>query len=151
MNPLEIARDIISIGTTAGIKKDLLDSQAAKIRILTDEIVGLRTKVSQLEIENHQLRALLKNPTPVIKLDDTSRKALQHFCDRNNVVTIRELAGFLSCPESKAQFVCDGLTARGFVGVAFFSDTDPRLEPFGNNSGFEITADGRKFCFENAG
>ena len=67
INPVDIARDIINIGTTAGVKKDVIDLQATKIRILTDEIVGLRTKVSQLEIENRQLRGLLDDYQPVSK------------------------------------------------------------------------------------
>lgn len=151
MNPLEIAKDIIGIGTTAGIKKDLLDLQSAKLRILTDELALAHKRISQLEIENGQLRALLKNPSPVIKLDDTSRKALQYLCDRNNVITIQELAGCLSCPESKAQFICDGLSSRGYIRFSSLSIIDPRYESFSDNFGYEITPDGRKFCFENAG
>jgi hypothetical protein len=66
INPVDIARDIINIGTTAGIKKDVLDLQASKLRILTDEVIQLRLKVSAFEIETRQLKTLAQNSQPVV-------------------------------------------------------------------------------------
>jgi hypothetical protein len=152
INPFDIAKDIVRIGSTAGLKKDVVDLLEAKLRILTDELALAHTKVSKLEIENGQLRARLKNPAPVIKLDDVSRKALQYFCDRNNEVTIQELDGRLSCPESKSQFFCDRLIEMEFIEFASIPIEDPRFENLGNNNwGYKITPKGRKYWFENEG
>jgi hypothetical protein len=65
MNPLDIAKDIINLGSTAGLKKDVADLQAAKLRILTDELSQARTRISALEIENRQLRSQLQDFQPV--------------------------------------------------------------------------------------
>ena len=70
MNPLEVAKDIINIGTTAGLKKDVIDLQATKLRILTDELVEARTRISALEIENRQLLAQLQEIQPVKRPGD---------------------------------------------------------------------------------
>lgn len=65
MNPWDIAKDIINIGSTAGLKKDVVDLQTAKLRILTDELSDARTRISALEIENRQLRSQLEDLQPV--------------------------------------------------------------------------------------
>lgn len=65
INPIEVAKDILNLGTTAGVKKDVIDLQAAKLRILTDELSEARTRISALEIENRQLRSQLDNFQPV--------------------------------------------------------------------------------------
>jgi hypothetical protein len=57
-------KDIINIGATAGIRKDLLDLLESKLRILTDENAELRAKVSRFEIENRQLKTLAQNSQP---------------------------------------------------------------------------------------
>ena len=70
MNPIDVAKDIINLGTTAGLKKDVIDLQAAKLRVLTDDLGEARTRISALEIENRQLRAQLDDFQPVAKPAD---------------------------------------------------------------------------------
>ena|ERR1039457_821119 len=66
INPIDIARDIINIGTTAGIKKDVLDLQAAKLRILTDELAQSQAREKQQKVEIEQLRRLAQNNQPFV-------------------------------------------------------------------------------------
>ena len=151
MSALDTAKEIVRIGSTAGLSKDVIDLLEKKLALLTGELSDAHRRISELEIENGQLRAQVKNPTPVIKLDDTSRKVLQYFCDRNDVVKIEELAGHISCQASKAQYVCDGLSSSGFIRFASIPAIDPRWDTYDENSGYEITAPGRKVCFDHVG
>jgi rubredoxin len=64
INPIEIAKDIINIGSTAGLKKDVVDLQAAKLRILTEQLSLLVTENTQLKLENLQLKTLAQNSQP---------------------------------------------------------------------------------------
>jgi hypothetical protein len=66
MSAIDTAKEIVRIGTTAGLSKDVIDLQAAKLDILVKENAELSTKVSRLEIENSQLRGQLKNTQPVM-------------------------------------------------------------------------------------
>lgn len=65
MNPLDIAKDIIRIGSTAGLQKDVIDLLTTKLGVITDELTLAQKRVSQLEAENGQLRTQLKNVQPI--------------------------------------------------------------------------------------
>jgi hypothetical protein len=138
---------IIEQGETEG---DLPEAIARAEAQHAQTLAALRQEIAALQSENAPLRSQLKNPALIVKLDEEARRALQFLCDRNNVVTIRELAGFLACQESKAQFVCDSLIEKGLILLTSLSNIDPRFDALSDISGYEITSDGRKLCFENA-
>ena len=71
INPIEIAKDIINLGATAGVKKDVIDLQAAKLRILTDELAAARIRATQFELDYNNLKAQLERLHPVQKPADT--------------------------------------------------------------------------------
>ena len=71
MSATDTAKEVIRIATTAGLSKDVIDLQAAKLDILVKENAELSTKVSRLEIENRQLRSQLEDFQPVAKPADT--------------------------------------------------------------------------------
>jgi hypothetical protein len=52
----------VRLRMTAGLAKDVIDLMEKKLSLLTEENTMLAAKVSQLEVENGQLRAQLKNP-----------------------------------------------------------------------------------------
>jgi hypothetical protein len=70
MSASDTAKEVIRIATTAGLSKDVIDLQAAKLHILVEENAELSTKVSRLEIENRQLRTQLENFQPFAKPAD---------------------------------------------------------------------------------
>jgi regulator of replication initiation timing len=148
-NPLATVKEIVRISTTAGLSKDVIDLLEKKSALLAKQVEALEGENARLKIENAQLRARLNQPQPVVKLDDTYWKALIYFCDRDEVVTIQEIAGHLGCTESKARFVCDGLSEKGLISFANMSNVDPRWESLSDNSGFKITSSGRKERFEH--
>ena len=65
LSALDTAKEIARLSSTAGLSKDVVDLQAAKLNILTEEIVSLHSKVSLLEAENAQLRSQIQHLKPV--------------------------------------------------------------------------------------
>ncbi len=84
------------------------------------------------------------------KLGGKSKNALRFLCDRNGVVTIQELAAQLGCSSSEAQFICDGLNSMNLISFTSMSNIDPRWEALGENTGYEISSEGRRLCFDRA-
>src|ERR1019366_3534778 len=70
MSAIDTAKDIIRIGTTAGLSKDVIDLLEKKCALLVEENTALSTQVSSLEIENGQLRRQLEDFQPVDKPGD---------------------------------------------------------------------------------
>ena len=64
MSVLDTAKEIVRIGSTAGLSKDVIDLLEKKVTLLVDENFELSTKVSRLEIENAQLRTQLQHLQP---------------------------------------------------------------------------------------
>jgi hypothetical protein len=72
VNVVEAAKEIIRVGTTAGLSKDVIDLLEKKLWLLTDEMsllvkknAELVAKASALETENSNLRAQIQNLQPV--------------------------------------------------------------------------------------
>ena len=64
MSALDTAKEIVRLGSTAGLSKDVIDLLEKKTALLTEEIASLRAKVSRLETENADLRAQLQRAQP---------------------------------------------------------------------------------------
>ena len=71
INPVDIAKDIINLGATAGVKKDVIDLQAAKLLILTDELAAARKRATQFELDYNNLKMQLERLHPIQKPADT--------------------------------------------------------------------------------
>jgi hypothetical protein len=67
MSATDTAKEIIRIGSTAGLSKDVIDLMEKKLALLTSENAELKTKVSAFEIEVRQLRRQLEDFQPVSK------------------------------------------------------------------------------------
>ena len=65
MNAVSTVKEILRLGTTGGLSKDVIDLQAAKLRLLTDELALSHKRESQLELEVKQLRLLAQNNQPI--------------------------------------------------------------------------------------
>jgi len=62
---MDTAKEIIRLGSTAGLSKDVIDLMEKKLALLTSENAELKTKVSAFEIEVRQLRRQLEDSQPV--------------------------------------------------------------------------------------
>jgi hypothetical protein len=56
MSALDTAKEIVRIGSTAGLSKDVIDLMEKKLVLLTDELANAHRRIAQLEIENAQLK-----------------------------------------------------------------------------------------------
>jgi outer membrane murein-binding lipoprotein Lpp len=65
----DTAKELVRIAGIAGVSKDIIDLMETKLDLLAGEVADLANKnaalearVSQLEVENGQLRSQIKNP-----------------------------------------------------------------------------------------
>jgi hypothetical protein len=65
MSATDTAKEIIRIGSTAGLSKDVIDLLEKKLVLLTEQVALLTSENMQLKLENGQLRTQLKNSQPV--------------------------------------------------------------------------------------
>jgi hypothetical protein len=65
MSAIDTAKEIVRMGSTAGLSKDVIDLMEKKLALLTGELSDARTRISALEIENRQLRGQLEDSQPV--------------------------------------------------------------------------------------
>lgn len=77
MNALDIAAEIIVLGKTAGLRREIIELQTHKLSLLTDQLqfketlnVQLQQENTALKIENNQLRQQLNDYQPVTKPGD---------------------------------------------------------------------------------
>jgi hypothetical protein len=89
MIAFDIAKEIVRIGVTAGLSKDVIALLEKKLAMLTDELVLALRKNSELEAENKQLHAQLENLKPV------------GFVENMGVFWKRTLTGFEVIPYCK--------------------------------------------------
>jgi hypothetical protein len=64
MNPLEIAKEAISIASNAGLKKDVIDLLDKKVGLLADENVALKSEVASLNRKVADLEQELERLRP---------------------------------------------------------------------------------------
>jgi len=65
MSAIDTAKEIVRIGSAAGLSKDVIDLMEKKLVLLTDELTNLNRRIVQLEVENGQLRAQLHHSQKV--------------------------------------------------------------------------------------
>src|SRR3972149_6291792 len=61
MNAAAAAKELVRIASTGGLSKDVIDLLEKKAALLVHENAVLTTKVSELEIQNGQLRTQIQN------------------------------------------------------------------------------------------
>ena len=63
MSALATAKEIVRIGSTAGLSKDVVDLLEKKATLLTEQVATLERENAQLKSENDNLRAQLRDST----------------------------------------------------------------------------------------
>jgi hypothetical protein len=123
MSAMDTAKEIVRLGSTAGLSKDVIDLMEKKLVLLTDELevsnrknVSLETKVSKLEIENAQLRAQINNPQAIV-LDDICTKLLVAIANSPDGVLKEDLFAHFALSTGKGSHVIDQLFNHKFIEV----------------------------------
>ena len=64
MSALDTAKEIVRIGTTAGLSKDVVDLLEKKVALLTGELSDAHRKIASLEAEVAKLHQQLQSAQP---------------------------------------------------------------------------------------
>ncbi len=67
MSAIDTAKEIVRIGSTAGLSKDVIDLLEKKATLLAEENIALKSQVAVLQAENAQLRQKLEHAQPQTK------------------------------------------------------------------------------------
>ena|SRR5438128_1904314 len=65
MSALDTAKEIVRLGSTVGLSKDVIDLLEKKAALLTEQVGALERENADLKAENAQLRAQLQQAQPV--------------------------------------------------------------------------------------
>ena len=122
MNPLEIAKEAISIASNAGLKRDVIDLLDKKVGLLAEENIALElseTEVASLKRKVADLEQQLDNLRPKGELADDMLKVLKLFFE-NDGVTVTQIADTLKMTYGMAEYHCGELEKRGMIAFPTF-------------------------------
>jgi FtsZ-binding cell division protein ZapB len=91
MSAFDTAKEIVRIGSAAGLSKDVVDLLEKKVALLTGELSDARRKIASLEAEAAQLRQQLQRAQP----------QSDGFVESMGVLWKRTATGFESHPYCK--------------------------------------------------
>ena len=108
MSAFDTAKEIVRIGSTAGLSKDVIDLLEKKATLLAEKIADLEKENGQLKTENVQLRIQLQRTQPIgfkesmgvlWKQTATGFEAHPYCkeCESHPVMTPKHRAGIWSC------------------------------------------------------
>lgn len=143
MSAFDTAKEIVRLGSTAGLSKDVIDLLEKKASLLAEKVLVLERENAQLKLECGQLRQQLQHPKPIRELSDAQKKVLVHLMQDEAGLTVEEIAQSIGDIPSMARHHCDELKNIGFVAQTRFHGEHRRIE--GPDWGFALTKEGRKW------
>jgi DNA-binding MarR family transcriptional regulator len=148
MSAFDTAKEIVRIGSTAGLSKDVIDLLEKKSSLLVEKVVALERENAQLKLECGQLRQQLQHPKPVRELSDDQRAVLLHLMQNDAGLTLEEIAQSIGAIPSMAHHYCDELESVGFITRTRFPFEHRRI--YGPDWGFALTKEGRKWIADQS-
>jgi hypothetical protein len=127
MSTMDTAKEIIRIGSTAGLSKDVIDLLERKVALLTDEITALTAKLLQSEHVKEQLASQLEKiqvekDNLQVRLRDLQPKAddLEHVVllslAKDPGKSTGQIAKDHGLSPAKAKFVVGSLFEKDLIG-----------------------------------
>lgn len=120
MSATDIAKEAIRIVSTAGLGKDVIDLLRAKIAILVDENVDLKSrltdalsKISILEAENEDLKKKLKDHDP---LPDCALKILEFLANGSGEATVTGIVHHTGMQVGEVMFSLEQMSSARLIG-----------------------------------
>lgn len=146
MSALDTAKEIVRIGSTAGLSKDVIDLLEKKTALLTEQVSALDRENAQLRGEVVQLRQQLQRLQPVDGILKETADVLQFFFDQGRDLSIEHIAQKFQFQMSVAEYHFDILFKRKFV-----RQTRMGIETYGGSSPamFALTSEGRSYVMEH--
>jgi regulator of replication initiation timing len=148
MSALDTAKEIVRIGSTAGLGKDVIDLLEKKASLLAEKVMVLERENAQLKLECGQLRQQLQHPKPVRKLSDAQKEVLYLLMHDDAGLSVEEIAQSIGDIPGMARHHCDELVSVGFIVRTRFRGEHRRID--GSDWGFALTKDGRKWIAQES-
>jgi DNA-binding MarR family transcriptional regulator len=162
MSAFDTAKEIVRIGSTAGLSKDVIDLLEKKSSLLAEKVVSLEKEKAVLEQENSelfrenrnlkleiaQLHQQFEHPKPVRELSDDQKAVLLHLMHNDAGLTVEEIAESIGSIPSVAHHHCDELESVGFITRTRFPFEHRRI--YGPDCGFALTKEGRKWIAQQS-
>jgi hypothetical protein len=141
MNPLDVAKDLSRIGTTAGLSKDVIDLLEKKVTLLTDKISTLEQQNAQLRAENKELRQQAQKRKPTAHdLQKVTLNVLRLLFESSYGLPVEVVAQQIDVLPNVAKYHLDELLRRELI--------DHCIGLIGYSLSYDITAKGRKLVME---
>jgi DNA-directed RNA polymerase specialized sigma subunit len=141
MNPLEIAKEAISIASNAGLKKDVIDLLDKKVSLLAEENIALKSEVASLNRKVADLEQQLDRFRPKTSgLDETSERFLQLLFGKS--MTISEVAATLNISKGMAEYHRDVLKREKMIAL-------PAIVTMGRENPYHLLEKGRGYLVKN--
>lgn len=147
MSALDTAKEIVRIGSTAGLSKDVIDLLEKKTALLTEQVSALERENAQLRAEAAQFRQQLQRLQPAADgLPKETADVLQFFFDQGRDLSIEHIAQRFQFQMSVAEYHFDILFKRKFV-----IQTRMGFEGYGGSSPamFGLTSEGRAYVMQH--
>jgi hypothetical protein len=146
MSALDTAKEIVRIGSTAGLSKDVIDLLEKKTALLAEQVTALDRENAELRGEVVQLRQQLQHLQPTDGLQKETIDVLKFFFDHGHELSIEEVVQRFRFQMSVAKYHFDILFKRKFlwqsrVGFETYTGSSPAM--------FELTGAGREFVMQN--
>ena len=119
MNPLEIAKDAISIVSNAGLKKDVIDLFEKKVGLLAEENIALTTEVASLKRKVADLENELERLNPKQnRLEQDAEKILKFLFTLNRACLVGQIAAALRLSKQITEYHVWELKEAGMIDAA---------------------------------
>jgi hypothetical protein len=146
ISALDTAKEIVRIGSTAGLGKDVIDLLEKKTALLTEQVSALDRENVQLREEVVQLRQQLQRLQPVDGILKETSDVLKCFFDQGRELSVEHVARHFQFQMSVAESHFDVLFKREFVRqTRMGSETYGRSRP----AMFGLTSEGRSYVMQN--
>jgi hypothetical protein len=145
MSALDTAKEIVRIGSTAGLSKDVIDLLEKKTALLAEQVSALDRENAQLRSKVVELNQKLQHLQPVDGILKETAGVLQFFFDQGRELSIEHIARQFQFQMSVAGFHFDILFKRKFV-----TQTRVGIEGYGGSSPamFGLTSEGRAYVMQ---
>lgn len=116
MSVFDTTKEIVRIGITAGLSKDVIDLLEKKLALLTDELALVHRKNAEFQAENAQLRQQLQRLQPVSHgLTDEQMHVLRHMDEARDYVYADGVAQALGIAGSRADYLLGQLSQSEYI------------------------------------
>ena len=154
VSPQDLAKDAIRLGTTARLRKNVIDRLNKKVVLLTEKITAVEGEKSILDTENAKLKKKLENfhrqltdlSQQTSGLDEISHKILASLF-YNGEFSVESLAQTAGIFEGLAKYHLDDLKKEGLIQRTLLGGVS--FDALSSAATYDLTPRGREYVVKN--